>query len=117
MQNSFFEKLKNLMDDYVHCVYKVTKKYPKEEIYGVVSQIRRASLSVILNYIEGYSRKKKLVMVNFFEISYGSLQESKYLIKFSLDENYLNKIEYERLMNLAEQIGAMLWTSLKNLQK
>ncbi|MBI4653213.1 four helix bundle protein [Candidatus Kuenenbacteria bacterium] len=39
-------------------VYKITKKFPKDELYGVTSQIRRSSLSIILNYIEGYARRK-----------------------------------------------------------
>ena len=56
------------MDKYAHDVYAITKNFPKDELYGVTSQLRRAALSVVLNYIEGYSRKKKLVMINFFEI-------------------------------------------------
>ena len=46
------------MDEYVHLVYRLTKKFPKEELFGVVSQLRRSALSVILNYIEGYRAKK-----------------------------------------------------------
>ena len=61
MQNDFPEQLKKKMDEYVHFVYKFTKSFPKEELYGVTSQIRRASLSVILNYIEGFARQRKAV--------------------------------------------------------
>ncbi len=43
------------MDEYVHFIYKITKTFPKEELYGATSQLRRSSLSVILNYIEGYA--------------------------------------------------------------
>lgn len=79
---SFKDKLKSKMDEYVHFVYRVTKSLPKEELYGVTSQIRRASLSTVLNYIEGYARRKKAVQLNFFETAYGSLKESKYLLYF-----------------------------------
>ncbi len=79
------------MDFYAHYVYKITENFPKHELYGIVSQIRRATVSVVLNYIEGYARRKPLVRLNFLEISYGSLQESKYLLKFSFDENYINQ--------------------------
>lgn len=116
MQNKFHDRLKSLMDEYAHFVYKVTRNFPKDELYGVTSQLRRASLSVILNYIEGYSRKKKLVMINFWEISYGSLKESKYLLNFSYKEKYLSKSDYEKSLSLAEEIGAMLWTVLSKLE-
>lgn len=102
------------MDEYVHGVYKVSKKFPKDELFGVTSQLRRAALSVILNYIEGFARRKNKVNINFLEISYGSLQESKYLIKFSFVEGYLNKTEHDDLIKIAEEIGAMLWTTLNS---
>ena len=91
MKNDFSEQLKIKMDKYVHLVYKLSRDFPKEELYGVVSQIRRLSLSVILNYIEGFARHKKMVKLNFWEISYGSLKESKYLLHFCLTENYIGK--------------------------
>ncbi|MDP3726651.1 MAG: four helix bundle protein, partial [bacterium] len=69
----FHEILKRKMDEFVHLVYHITKDFPKSELYGATSQLRRASLSIILNYIEGYARKRQLVKINFFEISYGSL--------------------------------------------
>ena len=116
MENKFHKKLRILMDEYVHFVYKVSKDFPKDELYGATSQIRRATLSIILNYIEGYSRKKKLVMINFLEISYGSLKESKYLLHFCLKERYLSNENYQSALKLAEEIGAMLWTTLKNLE-
>lgn len=113
---TYHEKLKNKMDEYAHLVYKLTKEFPREEIYGVTSQLRRAALSVILNYIEGYARKKDKVHKNFLEISYGSLKESKYLLHFSLVENYLLKVDYEKALKLAEDIGAMLCGIIRRLK-
>jgi len=75
--NQYQEELKLKMDKYVHSVYRVTGDFPKSELYGVISQLRRSALSVILNYIEGYARRKPLVRLNFLETSYGSLKESK----------------------------------------
>jgi len=115
--NEYQKKLKDKMDEFVHFIYRITKSFPKEELYGVTSQIRRAALSVILNYIEGYARQKRAVQLNFFEVSYGSLQESKYLLKLSLDEKYFNKEDYQFGFGLAEEIGAMLWTEIQNLNK
>ena len=104
------------MDEYAHLTYKLTKNFPKEELYGIISQLRRASLSIILNYIEGFARQKKAIKRNFWEISYGSLKESKYLLYFSLKEKYINQREYEKAIKLAEEIGAMLWCSLQSLK-
>lgn len=115
--NNFKEKLKEKMDKYVHFVYQITRDFPKDELYVVTSQIRRATLSVILNYIEGYARRRPAVQLNFFEISYGSLKESKYLLHFSLTEKYISKSDYEIGLKMAEEIGAMLWTEITNLTK
>ena len=116
MQNNFSEQLKIKMDKYVHLVYKLNRNFPKEELYGVTSQIRRSSLSVILNYIEGFARHKKAVKLNFWEISYGSLKGSKYLLHFCLTEKYINEEEYKETVELAEEIGAMLWKSVQSLK-
>ena len=105
------------MDEYVHFIYKITENFPKSEIYGVTSQFRRSTLSIILNYIEGYARKRPLLKLNFIEISYGSLKESKYLLYFSFKENYINEEIYKTGNTMAEEIGAMLWTEMSNLEK
>lgn len=115
--SDFQDKLKIKMDEYVHFVYLITKNFPKEELYGSTSQFRRATLSVILNYIEGYARKKPLVQLNFLETSYGSLKESKYLLFFSLKEGYIVNDEYGKGVKIAEEIGAMLWTEISALQE
>ena len=115
--NEYQEQLEKKMDEYVHFIYRVTKDFPKSELYGVTSQLRRTALSIILNYIEGYARRKPLIRLNFLEISYGSLKESKYLLHFSLIEKYLNKNDYKQGIQLAEEIGAMLWKEIENLKK
>ena len=115
MTNEFHGKLKILMDDFVHLVYDLSRRFPQEELYGVTSQLRRAALSVILNYIEGYARRGDKVYSNFLKISYGSLKESKYLLYFSYKESYIKHQDYKRVMEKAEEIGAMLWGVLRNL--
>ncbi len=117
MDNNYRESLKNKMDESVKFVYRVTKNFPKDEIYGIISQIRRASLSVILNYIEGFARRKKAVQLNFLEISYGSLKEAEYILKLSLHEKYLTQEEYDYGAKLADEIGAMLWTEISSLDQ
>ena len=112
---TYHERLKKKMDEYVHFVYRLTRDFPQEELYSVTSQLRRSSLSVILNYIEGYARGRDKVHKNFLEISYGSLKESKYLLYFSLRETYLSKEDYKKAVGLAEDIGAMLWGIIRKI--
>ena len=105
------------MDEFVHLVYRLTKGFPKEELYGVTSQLRRAAISVILNYIEGYARRRRLVKINFFETSYGSLQESKYLLQFGGENRWVKDAgDHKQAMELAGEIGAMLWKTIEGLE-
>lgn len=108
-EDGYHRQLKILMDEYVNKVYDCSRSFPKDEMFGVTSQLRRASLSVILNYIEGYARQRNAVLKNFLEISYGSLKESKYLIYFSRKRNYISVENYEILLKMNDRIGAMLW--------
>jgi len=117
IKKNFKVILRKKMDEYAHYCYKITRSFPREELFGITSQLRRASLSVILNYIEGFARLEKGNQKVFLETSYGSLKESKYLLHFSLVENLLKKKEYKLAIDLAEEIGAMLWTEIKNIKK
>ncbi len=113
----FHDELKLYMHKYVRYIYRITKKFPKEELFGVTSQLRRSAMSIILNYIEGYARRKGeecRVYNNFLEISYGSLKESKYLLFFSYEEGYIGKEEYDIGLGMNDKIGKMLWSIIKN---
>ena len=79
-------------------IYKITKKYPKDEIYALTSQIRRASTSITLNIAEGYGRLSKEDFKRFLRISLGSNNETITLLKFSKDLNYINIEEYNELI-------------------
>ena len=109
--------LKEKMDELAKGIYAVTKKFPKDEIFGITSQLRRAGLSVILNYIEGFARTGDKELKNFLQISYGSLKETKYLLFFCAREKYIAKKDYEKLMSLSEEIGAMLWKKIQRIKE
>jgi four helix bundle protein len=108
--------LKEKMDELAYSVYKETKSFPKDEIFGITSQLRRAVLSIVLNYIEGYARNGAKEYRNFLKISYGSLQETKYLLFFSARENYLSEGSYAKLEKLTDEVGALLWTTLERIK-
>jgi len=114
-QTKFHDELKALIDGYIHLIYDETLHFPSNEQFGVTSQIRRAALSVMLNYVEGFARIHKKVMRNFLEISYGSLKESRYLLYFSYKRSYLKKEKLDILDLKADRIGKMLWGIIEKL--
>lgn len=115
MEKTFHEELKGKIDDYVHLVYKTTKSFPREEMYGTISQLRRSALSVMLNYVEGYARGRNKINKNFLEISYGSLKESEYLVDFSFREKYISENIHKTLKDTSNIIGAMIWGIIRRL--
>jgi four helix bundle protein len=96
-------------DKFALDVYNVTKRFPKDEIYGITSQVRRAVLSVPTNIVEGYARKGDRELSHFLDISFASLSETKYLLHFSKNLGYIPAEEYEKLEKTASEVGAKLW--------
>lgn len=96
-------------DELVKEIYKITTKFPKDELYGLTSQLRRAALSIVLNVIEGYSRNNKNEFRQFLRISLGSLAETGYLLGFAFYQSYLLKEDFEKLINLKNRCGSLLW--------
>lgn len=115
-QTTYHKELKILMNEYVHLIYKITKGFPKEELYGSVPQLRRSALSVILNYIEGFARTGEATYKHFLKMSYGLLKESEYLLDFSLEENFLSKENHLNASKMADRIGAMLWGIISKIK-
>lgn len=97
-------------------IYHVTKDFPKSERYGVTSQLRRAAVSVMLNYVEGFARMRTKVTKNFYEISYGSLKETLYLIYLSKELGYITSEEYNGMFELNDRIGGMLYKTIEGLK-
>jgi four helix bundle protein len=109
-QANYHDKLKSFMKEYAHKVYDVTENFPKGELFGTTSQLRRSALSILLNYTEGYARKSKPTMKHFYEIAYGSLKESLIIIEFTHERKYIDTNGKEKLFLLGDQIGKMLWS-------
>ena len=95
-------------------VYKICLKFPKHEMFGLTSQLRRAGLSVILNIIEGFARQSSNEFRRFLIISFGSLKETKYLLHFALEQNYVLPETYQEATNLAEETAKILWSVIRH---
>jgi len=78
-------------------IYSLTKKFPKEEIYGLTSQIRRASSSISTNISEGCGRDSDAEFNRFLTIALGSATESEYLIILSKELGYIDSTSFEKL--------------------
>jgi len=96
-------------DELAYQLYMATAGFPKEEAYGITSQLRRAALSVPTNIVEGYGRQSRKELKQFANIALGSLAETKYLLDFSFRLKYLPAKEHEKLQDLAAEVGRLLW--------
>ena len=90
-------------------MYKLTKDYPLEEKYEIVSQIRRAAYSIPLNIAEGWGRKSKLEFKRFLKMSLGSCNELQVLIELSKDLGYLKKDKYVYIKQKTEELGKQIY--------
>lgn len=96
-------------------IYRATKSFPKEEMYGITSQLRRSALSVCLNIVEGSGRQGRKELKNFINIALGSLAEVDYLIDFTVRLGYITEPDQTKLINLRSYTGALLWKFYKSL--
>ncbi len=96
-------------------IYRLTKNFPSDEKYGLISQIRRAAYSIPSNIVEGHSRKSKKEFLQFLNIAKGSLEELKYFIILSADLKYITKDQQHNLDELAEEVSKILYVFTKSL--
>lgn len=89
-------------------VYEVTRKFPNDEKFGLISQMRRASISIPSNIAEGYKRHGFKDALSFFNISEASLEELKYQTLLAFDLNYLDTNWYQKLIKLEDEVGMLL---------
>ena len=88
-------------------VYKITKSFPNDEIYGLSSQMRRTAVSIASNIAEGYGRSYNKEYKQFLSIAYGSLCELETQYLLSVDLGYMKR--NETMDNLLKEVGSMLY--------
>ncbi len=89
-------------------VYQATRQFPASELYGLVSQMRRSSVSIPCNIAEGYERGHRKEYVHFLRIARGSSSELETLISLSKDLGYVGAREFERLNGLQDEVARLL---------
>ena len=95
-------------------IYKLTTLYPKDELYGITSQLRRAAVSVPLNIAEGYGRKSKDDFKRFLRISLGSTNEIETLLLLSKDLGYIESKKCEELIKQYNILGKKIYKLIEN---
>ena len=94
-------------------VYRETKAFPREEVYGITSQLRRAAASIPANIAEGCAKNSDKEFNRFLQIAMGSLNESEYFLFLSKELNYLAEENYIKMSGQLDIVKA----KLINLQK
>jgi len=89
-------------------VYEISKSFPKEEIYSLTNQLRRAASSIPANIAEGCGKNTQAELAHFLNISLGSANESEYFLILSRDLKYLAIENFEALFTTINEIKAML---------
>jgi len=96
-------------------VYKISKGFPKDEAYGLTSQIRRCAISIPSNMAEGYGRNSTNEYIHFLRIATGSLYELQTQMEISMSLCYLNRDEFDKLYEVSREIERMLSSLIRKL--
>jgi len=96
-------------------VYKITENFPREEMYGITSQIRRAAVSVTANIVEGRAKKSENDFLRYLNIAKGSLWECEFFLELAKDLKYLKQNEFEKLNELRAKTAFFLYKFTKSI--
>ena len=102
--------------DFTAEVYKITREFPPNELYGLTSQIRRAAISIASNIAEGSGRYYKKDFAQFLRIARSSVYECVPLLNIALKEKYIEKSIFEELISNCNQLAKMLNGLIRSLR-
>jgi four helix bundle protein len=98
-------------------IYKVTLNFPKDEMYGLTNQMRRASVSIPSNIAEGCGRDSEKEFIRFLQITFGSANELEYQLILSKNLSYINSDVFDKLMNNIQEVKKMLSALIKKIKQ
>lgn len=89
-------------------IYRITKSFPKEEMYGLISQIRRCTISIPSNIAEGYARHRRLEYIQFLQIAFASGAELETQLLIAKELGYVSQTNFDKAYSLLQEIMKML---------
>jgi len=106
-----------LADTLVLAIYRATKAFPKEELFGLTSQLRRAAVSMVSNIVEGCARNSQADFIHFLDMGYGSAREVEYQVSLAHRLRYLTEDDFRLLRSQCEETGKVLNGLIRSLRK
>ena len=106
-----------LADQLALAVYQTTKTFPKEEMFGMTSQIRRAAVSVPSNIVEGCARNSNADFLRFLDIAFGSGRELEYQLSLATRLGYINQDEIQQLDAIVNELMKVLSGLIKSQRR
>ena len=105
-----------LADQAVLLIYRVTREFPREEIYGLTAQMRRAAVSIPSNIVEGCARESQSEYLRFLEIAFASLRELHYQVSLASRLGYLSESNNRACDELLTETGKVLGSLLRAMR-
>ncbi len=106
-----------LVDELAIQIYQLTQKFPKEEVYGLTSQMRRAAVSVPSNIVEGCAREGEIEYLRFLEFAFGSLRELHYQLSLANRLGYCDQTLFLACDGKCEETGKVLAALIRSIRK
>jgi four helix bundle protein len=98
-------------------IYRATRSFPREEMFGLTSQVRRASLSMASNIVEGSARHTAADYLRFLDMAFGSAQEVQYQLSLAFRLGFVAEADHKTLKDLSEETGRVLGGLIRGLRR
>jgi four helix bundle protein len=103
-------------DELALAIYRVTKTFPRDEQFGLTSQMRRAAVSIASNIVEGSARRTEADYIRFLDMAHASARELEYQLSLAARLSYLSEADQQRLLPLADETNWILAELLRSIR-
>lgn len=98
-------------------IYQTTKTYPKEELFTLVSQMRRSAVSIPSNIVEGYPKSSRIDFVRLLDIAIGSSNELEVQVELSYELSFINKSNFDKINDLLTEVKKLLYSFQRSMRE